>query len=30
MTAAIDPAHAESGVDVVQCSSCHNDVGHIE
>ena len=30
LTAAIDPLHAESGVDGIQCTSCHNEVGHIE
>src|SRR5687767_15953493 len=30
LTAAIDPAHAESGVGGIQCTSCHNEVGHIE
>jgi cytochrome c nitrite reductase small subunit len=30
MTVAIDPAHAESGVGGIQCTSCHNEVGHIE
>jgi cytochrome c nitrite reductase small subunit len=27
---AIDPAHAHTGRGEIQCSSCHNDVGHIE
>jgi cytochrome c nitrite reductase small subunit len=30
LTIAIDPSHAESGVGGVQCTSCHNEVGHIE
>jgi cytochrome c nitrite reductase small subunit len=30
MTASIDPAHADTGDRGLQCSSCHNDVGHIE
>ena len=30
MTLAIDPSHTESGVGGIQCTSCHNDVGHIE
>ena len=30
LTVAIDPAHPESGVGGIQCTSCHNEVGHIE
>ena len=30
LTIAIDPSHAENGVGGVQCTSCHNEVGHIE
>ena len=30
LTVAIDPSHAESGVGGIQCTSCHNEVGHIE
>ena len=30
LTVAIDPLHAESGVGGIQCTSCHNEVGHIE
>jgi cytochrome c nitrite reductase small subunit len=30
LTASIDPAHADTAGQGLQCSSCHNDVGHIE
>ena len=30
LTVAIDPLHAESGVGGIECTSCHNEVGHIE
>ena len=30
LTASIDPAHADTGLRGLECSSCHNDVGHIE
>ncbi|RPI55082.1 MAG: cytochrome c nitrite reductase small subunit [Acidobacteria bacterium] len=30
MTASIDPAHGDAGRLGLQCSSCHNEVGHIE
>ena len=30
VTQAIDPPHAASGRSALECSSCHNDVGHIE
>ena len=30
LTASIDPAHGNGGPRSLQCSSCHNDVGHIE
>ena len=30
LTLAIDPAHADSGRGGLTCSSCHNEVGHIE
>jgi cytochrome c nitrite reductase small subunit len=30
LTIAIDPSHAESGEGGIQCTSCHNEVGHIE
>jgi cytochrome c nitrite reductase small subunit len=30
MTASIDPAHGDTGQRGLRCSSCHNDVGHIE
>jgi cytochrome c nitrite reductase small subunit len=30
MTASIDPAHTGTGSRRLQCSGCHNDVGHIE
>ena len=30
LTASIDPAHAATGLRRLECSSCHNDVGHIE
>ena len=30
LTVEIDPLHAESGVGGIQCTSCHNEVGHIE
>jgi cytochrome c nitrite reductase small subunit len=30
MTASIDPAHGDAGRRGLLCSSCHNEVGHIE
>ena len=30
LTASIDPAHGNTGARGLQCSSCHNEVGHIE
>lgn len=30
MTAAINPTHTAKGRDGVSCTTCHNDVGHIE
>lgn len=30
LTASIDQSHADTGVRGIACSSCHNDVGHIE
>jgi cytochrome c nitrite reductase small subunit len=30
LTASIDPAHGNAGPGSLQCSSCHNEVGHIE
>jgi cytochrome c nitrite reductase small subunit len=30
LTLAIDPAHADSGKGGLTCTSCHNEVGHIE
>ena len=30
MTASIDPAHAGTGRGGLSCTTCHNDVGHIE
>jgi cytochrome c nitrite reductase small subunit len=30
LTASIDPAHAESGRGGLSCTTCHNDVGHLE
>jgi cytochrome c nitrite reductase small subunit len=30
LTLAIDPAHADSGHGGLTCTSCHNEVGHIE
>ena len=30
MTAAIDPAHGDRSRNGISCTTCHNDVGHIE
>ena len=30
LTVAIDPLHGDAGVGGIQCTSCHNEVGHIE
>ena len=30
LTLAIDPSHADTGRGGLTCTSCHNDVGHIE
>ena len=30
LTVSIDPTHAESGRGGLQCTKCHNDVGHLE
>ncbi len=30
LTASIDPGHSDTGISGLKCSTCHNDVGHIE